>query len=72
MKKSIIESLKNTQLFEEQCQIKVAMQQALKQERELDDTLKKIAGAEKYRVHQETESIRIKNQVEVGAIRAKA
>ena len=86
VKKSVIEALKNTQLFEEQRQTEIAMQQALKQEKELEATVKKVAEAEKYRAQQEAEaeryklikkaeaeaeSIRIKGQAEAEATRLK-
>lgn len=86
VKKSVIEALKNTQLFEEQRQTEIAMQQALKQEKELDATVKKVAEANKYKAQQEAEaeryklikkaeaeaeSIRIKGQAEAEATRLK-
>lgn len=60
VKKSVIEALKNTELFEEQRQTEIAMQQALKQEKELDATVKKVAEAQKYKAEQEAEAERYK------------
>ena len=64
VKKSVIEALKNTQLFEEQRQTEIARQQAIKQEKELEATVKKVAEAE-------AESIRIKGAAEAEATRVK-
>ena len=86
VKKNVIEALKNTQLFEEQRQTEIAMQQALKQEKELEATVKKVAEAQKYKAEQEAEaeryklikkaeaeaeSIRIKGAAEAEATRVK-
>ena len=86
VKKSVIEALKNTQLFEEQRQTEIAMQQAIKQEKELEATVKKVAEAQKYKEQQEAdaqryaiiknaeaeaESIRIKGAAEAEATRVK-
>ena len=86
VKKNVIEALKNTQLFEEQRQTEIAMQQALKQEKELEATVKKVAEAQKYKEQQEAdakrytiirnaeaeaESIRIKGAAEAEATRIK-
>lgn len=86
VKKSVIEALKNTELFEEQRQTEIAVQQAIKQEKELEATVKKVAEAQKYKEQQEAdakryaliksaeaeaESIRIKGQAEAEATRLK-
>lgn len=86
VKKNVIEALKNTQLFEEQRQTEIAMQQAIKQEKELEATVKKVAEAQKYKEQQEAdahryaiiknaeaeaESIRIKGAAEAEATRIK-
>ena len=86
MKKNVIEALKNTQLFEEQRQTEIAMQQVIKQEKELEATVKKVAEAQKYKEQQEAdaqryaiiknaeaeaESIRIKGAAEAEATRIK-
>ena len=86
VKKNVIEALKNTELFEEQRQTEIAMQQALKQEKELEATVKKVAEAQKYKEQQEAdakrytiiknaeaeaESIRIKGAAEAEATRIK-
>lgn len=86
VKKNVIEALKNTQLFEEQRQTEIAMQQVIKQEKELEATVKKVAEAQKYKEQQEAdahryaiiknaeaeaESIRIKGAAEAEATRIK-
>ncbi len=86
VKKSVIEALKNTQLFEEQRQTEIAVQQAIKQEKELEATVRKVAEAQKYKEEQEAdakrysiiksaeaeaESIRIKGQAEAEATKLK-
>ncbi|MBQ4164075.1 MAG: flotillin family protein [Turicibacter sp.] len=86
VKKNVIEALKNTELFEEQRQTEIAMQQALKQEKELEATVRKVAEAQKYKEQQEAdakrytiiknaeaeaESIRIKGAAEAEATRIK-
>lgn len=87
VKKSVIEALKNTELFEEQRQTEIAVQQAIKQEKELEATVKKVVEAQKYKEQQEAdakryaliksaeaeaESIRIKGQAEASAMKAEA
>ena len=86
VKKNVIEALKNTELFEEQRQTEIAMQQSIKQEKELEATVKKVAEAQKYKEQQEAdanryaiiknaeaeaESIRIKGAAEAEATRMK-
>lgn len=75
VKKNVIEALKNTQLFEEQRQTEIAMQQAIKQEKELEATVKKVAEAQKYKEQQEADAHRyaiIKNaEAEAESIRIK-
>ena len=53
VKKNVIEALKNTQLFEEQRQTEIAMQQAIKQEKELEATVKKVAEAQNIKNNKE-------------------
>lgn len=84
VKKQVIEAQKNAELFEEQRQTEIAEQQALKREKELEATIKKVAEADKFKIQQsadaeryemikraeaEAESIRIKGQAEAEAIR---
>ncbi|GAB6170378.1 flotillin family protein [Clostridium carnis] len=86
VQKQVIEALKNAELFEEQRQTEIAKQQAIKKERELEATIKKVAEADKYKEEQEAdaeryklikqaeaeaESIRIKGMAEADAIRLK-
>ncbi|MGL4345606.1 MAG: flotillin family protein [Cellulosilyticaceae bacterium] len=84
VKKQVIEAQKNAELFEEQRQTEIAEQQAVKREKELEATIKKVAEADKFKIQQsadaeryemikkaeaEAESIRIKGQAEAEAIR---
>ncbi|MGL4373727.1 MAG: flotillin family protein [Turicibacter sp.] len=86
VKKQVIEALKDAQLFEEQRQTEIAVQQAIKQEKELDATIKKVAEAQKFKAEleaeanryklikvaeAEAESIKIKGWAEAEAIRLK-
>lgn len=86
VRKQVIETQKNAELFEEQRQTEIAEQQAIKKEKELEATVKKLADAKKYEVEKEAEaqrfeqiqraqaeaeSIKIKGQAEADAIRAK-
>lgn len=86
IKKQVIETQKNAELFEEQRQTEIAMQQAIKKEKELEASIKKQADAKKYEVEKEAEAnkfeqiqkaqaeaeaIKLKGEAEASAIRMK-
>lgn len=56
VKKQVIETQKNAELFEEQRQTEIAEQQAKKRERELEATIKKVAEADKFKVEKNSEA----------------
>lgn len=86
VKKQVIEAQKAAELFEEIRQTEIAQQQAIKREKELEATIKKVVEADKYKIEKtaeadryeqikkaeaEAESIRIKGIAEAETIRIK-
>lgn len=56
VKKQVIETEKNAELFQEQRQTEIAEQQAIRKEKELEAVIKKQADAEKYRLEKDAEA----------------
>lgn len=56
--KQIIEAKKDAELLEEQKQTEIAMQQAIKKEKELEATVRKVAEAERYKQQEASDAHR--------------
>lgn len=75
VKKQVIEAQKAAELFEEIRQTEIAEQQAIKREKELEATIKKVVEADKYKIEKTAEADRYeqirKAEAEAEAIRIK-